>query len=170
LQHERVFGILMSLINPMHTLWKLNTLKNTLKCFSFPLSILLTIGMLVIYSLSTLSCKDETTNNHTSDIIFPDSLISFNIYVQRLFQQTCLGGGCHSGSQPAANLNLEYNTWSALIDYQPDIVLETKGHDSPLVMYLDGRLLPQMPLQSKPLTQNQINGVKKWIDEGALNN
>jgi mono/diheme cytochrome c family protein len=126
--------------------------------------------MLIIYSFNTLSCKDESTNNHTSNIVFPDSLISFNKYVQPLFQQTCVAGGCHGGSQPAANLNLEYNAWSGLIDYQPDIVLETKGYISPLVMYLDGRRSPQMPLKSKPLTQNQINGVTKWIDEGAQNN
>ena len=150
---------------------ELNTLKRTLKRFSFILSILLTIGMLVIYSLSTISCKDQSSNNnHTSNIVFPDSGISFNKYVQPLFQQTCVFGGCHSDNQPAANLNLQDDPWHALINYQPSIVTPKNGNGSQLVMYLDGRLSPQMPLRSTPLTQNQIKGVKKWIDEGAQNN
>jgi hypothetical protein len=60
--------------------------------------------------------------------------------------------------------------WQALIDYQPQIVIPNRGDVSALVRYLDGRLSPQMPLQQQPLTTNQINGIKKWIDEGALYN
>ncbi len=97
--------------------------------------------------------------------------MSFSKQVSPLLQQTCVAAGCHGGSQPAANLNLEYNVcWHSLIDYLPPIVLVKNGNNSPLVMYLDGRLAPQMPRGSQPLTKNQINGVKKWIDEGAKNN
>jgi hypothetical protein len=39
-----------------------------------------------------------------------------------------------------------------------------------LVQRIDGRLAPQMPFDSQPLTANQIAGIKKWIDEGATNN
>jgi hypothetical protein len=97
--------------------------------------------------------------------------VSFTKQVEPLFQQTCVASGCHGGSQPAAQLNLEYGVcWRSLIDYLPPIVLVKNGNNSPLVKYLDGRLTPQMPLQSQPLTTNQINGVKKWIDEGAKPN
>jgi hypothetical protein len=116
------------------------------------------------------SCKDQTNQSRTSNIIFPTSGVSFSKHVEPLFQQTCIGAGCHGGSQPAVNLNLEINVWSSLIDYLPPIVLVKNGNKSPLVMYLDGRLAPQMPLREQPLTTNQINGVKTWIDEGAQNN
>jgi hypothetical protein len=39
-----------------------------------------------------------------------------------------------------------------------------------LVQRIDGRIAPRMPLNSQALTTNQINGIKKWIDEGAMNN
>jgi hypothetical protein len=134
--------------------------------FSISLGALLLLFFIVTMS----SCKDEVTDSHTSTIIFPDSVISFTKHVQPLFRETCLGGQCHSSYQPAKNLNLETDVWHSLIDYQPQIVLPRKGKESLLIMYLDGRLQPQMPLRSQPLTQNQVTGVKKWIDEGALPN
>jgi hypothetical protein len=141
----------------------------TLKKYSSALS-LLVFGFLIVCVFTLLSCKDQTNQSRASDIIFPDSLVSFSKQVEPLFQQTCVAGGCHGGSQPAANLNLEYDVWHSLINYLPPIVLPKNGNNSPLVMYIDGRITPQMPLQSPPLTKNQINGVKKWIDEGAKPN
>ena len=121
-------------------------------------------------ALLLTSCKDQTNQNHSSTIVFPDSNISFSKHVEPLFQETCLGAGCHGGAQPAVNLNLETDAWHSLIDYTPPLILVKNGTNSPLVKYLDGRLAPQMPLRSQPLTTNQINGVKKWIDEGAAPN
>ena len=113
------------------------------------MSFIFIIGVLFILSLVLPSCKDQTTNNGTSDIVFPDSNISFIKYVEPLFQQTCIA--CHSGNQPAANLNLEIDMWNALRDYQPQIVIPHEGNNSPLIWYLDGRLQPRMPFQRQPL-------------------
>jgi hypothetical protein len=131
----------------------------------------LMIGFIIACSLILFSCKDQTNQNRTSDIIFPDSLVSFSKQVAPLFQQTCVASGCHGGTQPAANLDLEFDVcWHSLIDFLPPIVLPKNGTNSPLVKYLDGRLAPQMPLRSQALTKNQITGVKTWINEGAQNN
>jgi hypothetical protein len=126
------------------------------------------IFLFAFFAIIALSCKDEE-KSFTSDIVFPDSLVSFTKYVEPLFQQTCVDARCHGGSQPAANLYLENNMWNNLIDYQPSIIIVNNGDVSSLVKFLDGRLQPQMPIR-KPLKQNQINGVKKWIDEGAQYN
>jgi hypothetical protein len=136
----------------------------TLNKFINPFLTLLAIFLCVFFCNS---CKDDITDSHTSSIVFPDSLISFSKHVEPLFRETCLGGQCHSSSRPAKNLNLETDVWSSLRDHTPQIVIPYKGNESLLVLYLDGRQQPQMPLQSPPLTQNQIKGVKKWIDEGA---
>jgi hypothetical protein len=127
---------------------------------------------LIIYCIFNLfSCKDQTNQNLSSNIVFPDTNVSFSKQVEPLMQQTCVAAGCHGGTQPAANLNLEYDVcWHSLIDYLPPIVIVKNGNTSPLIKYLDGRLAPQMPLRQQPLTTNQINGVKKWIDEGARPN
>lgn len=133
----------------------------------------LTVGFLtmlvalMLLSLISPSCKDQTVGP-VSDIVFPDSNISFIKYVEPLFQQRCIS--CHNSSSAYGNLDLEVNMWQALIDHQPQIVIPHQGTNSLLVLRLDGRFKPQMPLQQQPLTANQINGVKKWIDEGADNN
>jgi hypothetical protein len=127
---------------------------------------LLLSGFFFMYGITSFSCKKDEKKTISSDIIFPDSLVSFINYVEPLFQQTCVISGCHSGSQPAGGLNLESNMWTTLIDHQPSLIIVKNGNESPLVKYLDGRLQPRMPI-SGTLTTNQINGVKKWIDEGA---
>ena len=94
--------------------------------------------------------------------------MSFSKQVQPLFQQTCAAAGCHGGSQPAANLNLQFDVWHSLINYLPPLVLVNNGSKSSLYIDIAGNP-PLMP-PNKRLTQNQIDGVKKWIDEGAKNN
>jgi hypothetical protein len=133
-----------------------------------PTLALLIFGLLIVCIFISLSCKDQTNQNLTSNIVFPASGVSFNKQVVPLFQQTCAAGGCHGGSQPAANLNLEYFTWDYLIDFQPKIVIGGSGKNSILYIDIAGNLQLMPPKQR--LTQNQIDGVKTWIDEGAKNN
>ena len=127
--------------------------------------------ILTFITICAISCEDEKTNKHTSDIVFPASNISFSQHVKPLFRQTCVDQMCH-GSYSGSSLNLEDNPWNALMDHQPILIVTGKGYESPLVMYIDttGRRSPRMPLMSTPLTQNQIDGVQKWIDEGAQDN
>jgi hypothetical protein len=94
--------------------------------------------------------------------------VSFSKHVQPLFQQTCVAAGCHGGSQPAANLDLQLDAWHSIKNYLPPLVLVNNGSKSPL--YIDIAGTPQLMPPNQRLTQNQIDGVKKWIDEGANNN
>jgi hypothetical protein len=81
--------------------------------------------------------------------------------------QTCVASGCHGRYQTAANLNLEDAMWHTLI-YTPGLVAIKNSENSVLVWHLEGKLLIMPP--RTPLKANQISGVKKWIDEGALYN
>jgi hypothetical protein len=134
--------------------------------FITPLQIIFFLIVLCIMVL--FSCKDQTTQSSTSSIVFPTSGVSFSKQVEPLFQQTCAASGCHGGSQPAANLNLQYFTRDYLIDFQPKIIVEFNSKTSLLYTYIAGN--PQQMPPNQRLTQNQIDGVKKWIDEGAQNN
>lgn len=60
--------------------------------------------------------------------------------------------------------------YANLMSYQPQLVISGQGENSLLVQILDGRAIPQMPPAGERLNDNQINGIKTWIDEGALNN
>ncbi len=121
------------------------------------------------------SCKDINggNGNFTSNIVFPETgTISFEKYVWPLFQQTCVAAQCHGGSLPAAALNLSSGTsdpcWEAIHDYQAGILV---GPNSFLYKRIAGIGYTRMPPSPySALTTNQINGVKRWIDQGALEN
>jgi hypothetical protein len=104
--------------------------------------------------------------------MFPDSNVSFSKHVGPLFQQKCTGSPCHGGSAPApANngLNLEYPSYTALMNHTPTLVVP-RDTNSLLLERLDGRLPPMPPPKFLSLTKNQIIGIKKWIEEGAKYN
>lgn len=114
------------------------------------------------------SCKDEITS--TEDIVFPASNVSYSKHVSVLFQQKCALGQCHAGSDPKGGLNLEPPSYNNLMNHIPRLVTSGQSNNSLLVQRLDGRIQPRMPYGRDPINDNQLNGIKKWIDEGALNN
>jgi uncharacterized membrane protein len=123
---------------------------------------------LFLISVGLSSCKDTQTSPST-EIVFPSNNINFTKHVEPLFQQKCSHAPCHGGSTPAAGLNLEYPSYIALIKHIPTLIVQ-KDTNCLLMQRLDGRLTKMPPPNFPQLTENQMNGVKKWIEEGASNN
>ncbi len=126
------------------------------------------LPFLIVGALIIPSCKDQRPN--TSNIILPDSNLSYSRDLEPLFSQTCLGSFCHSGSSAAKGLDLTPPSYTALMDHFPRLVVAGAPNNSLLVQRLDGTIPPVMPSNQNPLTANQINGIKQWIKEGAKNN
>jgi hypothetical protein len=118
----------------------------------------------IAFSLTVLSCKDELPTQ--GSIVFPSSGVSFGQHVQPLFVQKCTSS-CHGTSDA---LDLTPPMYANLMSYQPQLVILGEGDNSLLVQLFDGRAVPAMPPTGDRLTDNQINGIKTWINEGALNN
>lgn len=116
------------------------------------------------------SCEDHITDLKASDVVFPDSNVSYSRHVDALFQQSCASARCHAGSAPGGNLDLERPSYRALIDHVPTLVYPGDGSKSLLVLSLRGQYGKRMPLNLPALTENQIKGIQRWIDEGAVNN
>ncbi|MGH2568755.1 MAG: hypothetical protein ACRDGA_10470 [Bacteroidota bacterium] len=127
------------------------------------------IAFVLGVSCTLLSCKDDVTGGGSS-IVFPDSNVSFTQHVQPLFHERCTASGCHSGGAPQAGLNLVPPSYNSLMNHTPRLVVAGESNNSLLIQRLDGRIQPRMPFNQEPLTQNQLTGVRKWIDEGAQNN
>ena len=126
-------------------------------------------GWLVL--LWVAGCKDSGItgpDESPSNIVFPASDVSYAVSVQPLFNQTCALSGCHAdGPRPnplslTSYENLMFNSLQVVVAGEPD--------QSVLVLRVEGRIAPRMPLSRNPLNQNQINGLRAWIAEGALNN
>jgi len=116
----------------------------------------------------TESCK--TSNPVEPDLIIPDSGVSYSKHIEPIFQAYCALAGCHVGSDASSNLDLSPPSYFNLRNYLPPLVVSGEADNSLLVWYLDGRADPRMPLYRAPLSQNQIKGIKTWINEGAQNN
>jgi len=113
-----------------------------------------------------LGCKDQLpSQNDPSSVVLPDSNLRYSRDIERVFSARCLS--CHSGSYEP---NLIPPSYGNLMGYQPQLIIAGQSHNSLLIQLLEGTLPPSMPPGSQKLTQNQINGIKRWIDEGALNN
>jgi hypothetical protein len=113
-----------------------------------------------------MGCGKSSNPVSSSDIVFPSSNISYSQSVQPLFYQECTFVGCHDDQSMAGGLSL--TSWNSLM--QPTgVVVRGNSNNSLLAQKIDGRLPHNSPVQFS-LTQNQITGIKKWIDEGAKNN
>jgi hypothetical protein len=130
--------------------------------------ILIIAPFAILAALVVPSCKDERPN--VSTIVFPDSNIHYGRDVDALFTQTCLGSQCHSGSSPAKGLDLTPPSYDNLMNHVPRLVVSGTTSNNLLIQRLDGTIPPRMPSNQNPLTDNQINGIKTWIKEGAKNN
>jgi hypothetical protein len=124
------------------------------------------LGFVLLISIGFISCKDTQTDP-TLEIVFPNSNVSFSKHVGPLLQQRCTGSSCHGGSAPAYQLNLEYPyAYTNLITL--GLVIPGYAINSVLFQSIQGSPPLMPPAKTQQLTQNQITGIKTWINEGAI--
>jgi hypothetical protein len=117
-------------------------------------------------------CKDDNPGlalgDSPSNVIFPISKVSYNNQIQPLFNQTCNNIGCHDdGAHPSP---LKLTSYDNLMFELPGIVIIGKPDQSTLVLRIQGTSGNRMPPTTNKLNDNQINGIRTWIVEGAKNN
>ncbi len=126
---------------------------------------------IVIAAMAGWSCKGTAPTGpggSPSTIIFPANGVSYAAQVQPLFDQACNASGCHaSGTQTNA---LVLTSYGGAVLTLAGVVVSGKPDASTLVLRIQGSVGARMPPGSYPLNQNQINGIRTWIAEGAKNN
>lgn len=119
---------------------------------------------------SVPGCKDPNSplgGDSPSNIVFPTRDVSYQTHVQPLFDQACNSESCHGeGSHPSP---LKLTNWGNTVIMTPGVVVIGKPDASTLVLRIQGNG-GIMPPSGYPLNQNQINGIRTWIVEGAKNN
>jgi hypothetical protein len=130
----------------------------------FPLILtLFTIGFLFY------ACDDTITGDDLDNIIIPDSNVSYSKYIQPVFTLKCATSSCHDDKTQAAGLTLTSYGF-AVASYS--MIAPGNPSNSKVVWAIEGngaRLMPPYGV-TKPMTANQIAGIKTWIKEGAKNN
>lgn len=127
------------------------------------------VAALTIFFIS--GCSDDETVNPASSGggTLPDTVFYSN--VQPIFSGNCAGSSCHIGAtNVGAGLLLDTRAHilagssGGLIK----VVIAGDGANSRLYQRVAGISTPRMPLNSPPLSQNNIDLIKKWIDDGLL--
>lgn len=134
------------------------------------------IGILFLLTLLVLTgCK--TTNEPVETNTLPNNGFE-NSQVAKVFADNCAISGCHAGPDPQNGLSLE--TYDKLIlgsnkrpnngiNYGGEALIPFDSENSLLYKMVINAISPRMPFNRTPLTQGQIDIVKRWIDNGAQN-
>lgn len=123
--------------------------------------ILLSFIVIIIYT----GCKDQITASDVDKVIIPGTNVSYSKYLQPVFNVKCTSSGCHEDATRAGGLSL---TTCANTKEDLSIVVPGYPDNSRLVWAIEGiGNYPMPPVGYPPLNQNQIQGVKTWIKEGA---
>lgn len=109
------------------------------------------------------------TINGPEDIIFPEENVSYVRHVEPFMQFTCSYYGCHSYDYRAGGRDL--SSYLAITDNAMNLglVVPYQADKSMMIKYLKKEQYHR-DNQFWNINQNHINGMIKWIDEGALNN
>ncbi len=119
------------------------------------------LGTFVLLS----SCKNVVGPSSGTQIIFPNSNVSYTKQVQPLFDQDCSYYGCHDDQTAAGNVDL--TSYTNLFSGQVGVVIPKDTVSSILIQVVEGKgyIMPPPPVPK--LNSNQIHGLKIWIMEGA---
>mgnify|MGYP000427485228 CR=1 FL=1 len=128
---------------------------------------LLILSLIVL--IAFVACEDSITSDYLDNVVIPDEKVSYNEYIQPVLNVKCGTSGCHDDENRAGDYSV--SNWANVVT--PGIVDPGNVETSRLVWRIEGLGVEYMPPVGsvvKPLTQNQVDGIKTWIREGAKNN
>lgn len=128
---------------------------------------LMLIGVLLAAG-ALWSCKDTVTGLNGEDIVFPDTgLVSYSRHVQPLFNLKCAFSGCH-GADTYQLRGWDLTEWGRFVIRGQDIVVPGNPDLSRLNRAVEGQTPgKEMPRGNYPLPRNQIDGLRRWVLQGA---
>ena len=142
--------------------------------------------MLLLVSFTAACENDDDDLFKLQALAETDMPVGLARDVQPIFTQSCALSGCHAGAFPAANMSLEegrlFDPQQGIVDV-PSVerlglvrVLSGDADSSYLVNKIEGTQAAvggagdRMPPGAAPLPDFAIDIIRRWIDEGALDN
>jgi len=119
--------------------------------------------IIIFLAIIILSCDDTGI----TDIPIPDENVSYQEHIQPMFNVHCNTTDCHNSADRAAGLSLQsYGEFRS----EPFLIIAGAPEESILYLVVSGKYVTLMPPpfgNTLPLSDNQINGIRTWIEEGA---
>ncbi len=89
--------------------------------------------------------------------------IDFERQILPIFEAKCLT--CHDSRRGVSGLVLEHlDSIQEGGEKAGPAIIRERSAESPLILYLKGEKQPRMPLDTPPLTEEQISLISRWID------
>jgi uncharacterized membrane protein len=118
---------------------------------------------LALIAIAACGSQDNTPDA-TKTGPLEEATLSF-IDVQPILDAKCVG--CHGDNDPKEGLAL--NTHAAVMQggEHGAVVVPGDPKGSKLVQFIDGSKTPRMPFKQDPLSQEEIDKIAMWIEQGA---
>ncbi len=133
--------------------------------------------MLFVAACDSTDPDADQDNEPPAPVVVDPTLSSIQA---NIFTPTCATSGCHSGANPARNLDLSTGqAFDELVDVtsgdNPDLFLVAPGKpdSSYLVWKIEGNANiegQRMPRGGDALSTTNIDAIRTWISDGALDN
>ncbi len=123
-------------------------------------------GIIAILVIAMQGCGGIS---NADQIVFPSSGVSYSQQVEPLFTLACNTAGCHNPTDMAGGYDL--SSWTSIRGYPGLIDVNTTNPNldtsSILLRTLFGEEIHNAPLD---VNENQRDGIRTWVFEGALLN
>ncbi|MFZ1081310.1 MAG: hypothetical protein WAO19_05220 [Candidatus Kryptoniota bacterium] len=134
-------------------------------------------SQVILLAVLFAACSKSSSNSMTP----PSGNINFSSQVQPIFTANCALSGCHAGSSPQQGQNLSAGqAYSNIVSVRsaeaPSFFRVNPSNSDSSYLYMkitgDPRIgnTARMPYGKSPLGASDIQTIKNWIDQGALNN
>jgi len=129
------------------------------------------LSLIIISILFLQGCDDTLTTENVDNKPIPTDNVSFSQHIYPVFQVKCAFSGCHAQPNPTDGIDL--SSWAG-VTADPNIVFPGEPDLSRLVWTIDPSIsgVSKMPPvgYARPVTTEQLRGIRTWIAEGALDN
>jgi hypothetical protein len=137
-----------------------------------------TTAALGVIAVCLTGCTNESPSLRVISVTPPANMtISFSADVQPIFTRSCAKGGCHAGTATAQGLNLEAGKSYVNLVRVPSTEVSLNRVEpgridlSYLINKLEGTGIgDQMPQGGPFLPDAEVQVIKDWIAQGALDN
>lgn len=137
-----------------------------------------TLTGILVLSLALVGCgKDDKNPAAPQQEEEQTTAFKFSELQATVFSTSCAFSGCHSTSTKRAGLDLsEGNAYASLVGVNSTQNSSMKrvnpgnSDESYLIRKLAGDGTSQMPLNGTPLSQETLDKIRAWINDGAENN
>lgn len=125
---------------------------------------LISFALIILFlGIVNISCDDTIVGDEN----IPLENVSYAKHIQPIFNNHCNNSSCHNSEDRAGGISLQsYGEIFA----SPFLVIPYEPEESQIYQSVSGmsvNIMPPAYSTSLPLSDNQIRGIKTWIEEGA---